>query len=52
MNVPLDAYRLVYISETGNVDASTAEVIAANDRLYQAAIRINMIVIERNQIYE
>ena len=52
LNVPLDAYRLVYISETGNVDASTAEVIAANDRLYQAAIRINMIVIERNQIYE
>lgn len=52
LNVPLDAYRLVYISETGNVDASTAEVIAANDRLYQAAIRINMIVIEKNQIYE
>ena len=51
LNLTLDAYKSVYISETGNTDAGMVEVIAADGRLYETATRMNREVIERKQIY-
>lgn len=51
LNLTLNAYKSVYVSETGNEEASMVEVIAADDRLYQTAARMNKEAIERKQIY-
>lgn len=51
LNLTLNAYKSVYVSETGNEEASMVEVIAADDRLYQTAARMNREAIERKQIY-
>lgn len=51
LNLTLNAYKSVYVSETGNTDAGMVEVIAADNRLYQTAARMNREAIERKQIY-
>lgn len=51
LNLTLNAYKSVYVSETGNEEASMVEVIAADNRLYQTAARMNREAIERKQIY-
>ncbi len=52
LGIVLDAYKSVYRSETGRMDAGMVEVIAANDRLYEAAMDMNEYVIGKKQIYQ
>lgn len=52
LGIVLDAYKSVYRSETGRLDAGMVEVIAANDRLYEAAMDMNEYVIGKKQIYQ
>ena len=40
-NISLNAYRSVYRSETDKPEASMVEVIAANDRIYELALKFN-----------
>lgn len=47
LGVTLDAYKAVYISETGNAFAGMVDVIAANDRLYENAVDLNKYILER-----
>lgn len=47
LGVTLDAYKAVYISETGNAYAGMVDVIAANDRLYENAVDLNKYILER-----
>ena len=51
LGLTLDAYKSVYISETGKTDVGMVEVIASNGRLYETAIQMNREIIERKQIY-
>lgn len=51
LGIVLDAYKSVYRSETGKWNAGMMEVIAANERIYEAAIDMNEYVIEKKQIY-
>lgn len=51
LGIVLDSYKSVYRSETGRQDASMVEVIAANDKIYDAAVKMNQSVIERKKIY-
>ena len=51
LGVTLDAYKSVYMSETGNTEVCMVEVIAADDRLYETTIQMNRDVIERKKIY-
>ena len=47
LGVTLDAYKAVYISETGNAYAGMVDVIAAYDRLYENAVDLNKYILER-----
>lgn len=47
LGINLDSYKSVYHSETGNKKAGMVEVIAANDRLYENAVRMNQYAIDR-----
>lgn len=47
LEINLDSYKSVYHSETGNKKAGMVEVIAANDRLYENAVRMNEYALER-----
>lgn len=47
LGINLDSYKSVYHSETGDKKAGMVEVIAANDRLYENAVRMNEYALER-----
>lgn len=47
LGIVLDAYKSVYRTETGRNEANMVEVIAANDKIYDAAIDLNRYVIEK-----
>lgn len=51
LGIVLDSYKTVYRSETGKREAGMVEVIAANDWIYEKAVELNRLVIERKQIY-
>ena len=51
LGVTLDAYKSVYMSETGKNDVCMVEVIAADSRMYETATEMNREVIEQKQIY-
>lgn len=42
LGIVLDSYKAVYRSETGRYGADMVEVIAANDRIYELAVEMNM----------
>lgn len=51
LNIVLDSYRNVYRMETGKPKASMVEVIASNDWIYEEAVRMNEIALEKKQIF-
>lgn len=51
LGVTLNAYKSVYMSETGKNDVSMVEVVASDNRLYETATKMNREVIERKQLY-
>lgn len=51
LGIVLDSYRNVYRMETGKPRASMVEVIAANDWIYEEAVRMNEYALEKKQIY-
>ena len=51
LGVTLNAYKSVYMSETGKSDVSMVEVVVSDNRLYETAAKMNREVIERKQLY-